>query len=274
MNRDTAADVQLDFDRPWRTGLEEAVFAEGKSSAQLETILGMARERGARLLLTRLSAEKRASLATAWSPHLEYCAESRCAFFGPVPDIDDKPPEVAIVVAGSSDVSVAREAERTLEYNGVASRRFVDVGVAGLWRLAQRIDEISRFPVVIAVAGMDAALPTVLGGLVPGVIVAVPTSVGYGVAAGGYTALNAILASCASGISVVNIDNGYGAACVALRVLKAAANVTASANAHHSPAANANASPAANASAAATTRTNVTSQRDADRRPSFTLNNA
>jgi NCAIR mutase (PurE)-related protein len=88
-----------------------------------------------------------------------------------------------------------------------------------LWRLTRRIDELSRFRVVIAVAGMDAALPTVLGGLIPGVIVAVPTSVGYGVAAGGRTALNAILASCAPGISVVNIDNGYGAACVALRVL-------------------------------------------------------
>jgi NCAIR mutase (PurE)-related protein len=167
-----------------------------------------------------------------------------------VPDVDDSLPDVAIVVAGSSDAGVAREAQRTLAYNGVASRSFVDVGVAGLWRLTQRIHEISRFPVVIAVAGMDAALPTVLGGLVPGVIVAVPTSVGYGVAAGGHTALNAILASCASGISVVNIDNGYGAACVALRVLRTTA---------------------AGAATAATTATTA-SPCGAERRESFTVN--
>lgn len=219
MTGDAAREVQLDFDRPRRIGLEEAVFAEGKTTAQLEAILCIAAERGARLLITRLSPEKRASLSPHWSPHLDYCAVSRCAFFGPMPTMGDRPADVAIVVAGSSDAGVAREAERTLSYNGVASQSFIDVGVAGLWRLTRRIDELSRFRVVIAVAGMDAALPTVLGGLIPGVIVAVPTSVGYGVAAGGRTALNAILASCAPGISVVNIDNGYGAACVALRVL-------------------------------------------------------
>ncbi len=239
MTGDAAREVQLDFDRPRRIGLEEAVFAEGKTAAQLEAILAIATERGARLLITRLSAEKRASISPHWWPHLDYCGLSKSAFFAPVltgslqtgslqtgslqtgsiPTVGDGAAEVAIVVAGSSDASVAREAERTLLYNGVASQSFVDVGVAGLWRLTRRIDEISRFRVAIAVAGMDAALPTVLGGLFPGVIVAVPTSVGYGVAAGGRTALNAILASCAPGISVVNIDNGYGAACVALRVL-------------------------------------------------------
>ena len=107
-----------------------------------------------------------------------------------------------------------------MAFSGVASSLFIDVGVAGLWRLMGRIDAISKFPIVIAVAGMDAALPTVLGGLIPGLIIAVPTSVGYGVAAGGRTALNALLASCASGIAVVNIDNGYGAACAALRALR------------------------------------------------------
>jgi NCAIR mutase (PurE)-related protein len=217
---DATTEVRLDLDRRRRTGLEEAVFAEGKTVPQLEAILAMAYERGARLLLTRLSAEKCAALSAQWAPHLQYCAVSRTAFFGQGPASNDKPAEVAIVVAGSSDAGVAREAQRTLAYYGVASQLFVDVGVAGLWRLTQRLHEISRFPVVIAVAGMDAALPTVLGGLVPGVIVAVPTSVGYGVAAGGHTALNAILASCASGIAVVNIDNGFGAACIALRVLR------------------------------------------------------
>jgi NCAIR mutase (PurE)-related protein len=220
MTGDATREVQLDFDRRRRIGLDEAVFAEGKTTAQLEAILGIAHERGAPLLLTRLSPEKRASISPQWAPHLDYCAVSRSAFFRFIPTRGDSVAEVAIVVAGSSDAGVAREAERTLAYNGVASQPFVDVGVAGLWRLTRRIEELSRFPVVIAVAGMDAALPTVLGGLIPGVIVAVPTSVGYGVAAGGHTALHAILASCAPGISVVNIDNGYGAACVALRVLR------------------------------------------------------
>jgi len=95
------------------------------------------------------------------------------------------------------------------------------VGVAGLWRLMRRLDELRAMPVLIVAAGMDAALPSVIGGLLPGVIIAVPTSVGYGVAAGGHTALNAILASCAPGIVTVNIDNGYGAACAAMRVLGA-----------------------------------------------------
>jgi NCAIR mutase (PurE)-related protein len=223
MMGDATSEVQLDFDRQRRIGLEEAVFAEGKTTAQLEAILDIAHERGARLLLTRLAPEKLAGLSPQWLPQLDYCAASRSAFFGSIPTLRDPSAEVAIVVAGSSDAGVAREAERTLSYNGVASQSFVDVGVAGLWRLTRRIDEIRRFPVVIAVAGMDAALPTVLGGLIPGVIVAVPTSVGYGVAAGGHTALHAILASCAPGISVVNIDNGYGAACAALRVLMVSA---------------------------------------------------
>ena len=126
---------------------------------------------------------------------------------------------MVVLSAGSSDVPVAREAIRTLAYFGVGARPIFDVGVAGIWRLLERVEEIRQFPIAIVVAGMDAALPSVLGGLYPGLIIAVPTSVGYGVASGGTTALNAILASCASGIVTVNIDNGYGAACAAMRVL-------------------------------------------------------
>ena len=114
---------------------------------------------------------------------------------------------------------VAREASRTLEYSGETPLYITDVGVAGLWRLLDRLDEIRRARVVIAVAGMDAALPTVVAGLVDVPIVGVPTSVGYGAAEGGQTALKAMLASCASGLTVTNIDNGYGAACAALRIL-------------------------------------------------------
>jgi NCAIR mutase (PurE)-related protein len=131
--------------------------------------------------------------------------------------------EIAIVTAGTSDVPVAREALRTLRYNGMNATTVFDVGVAGIWRLLDRIEEIRQFPVLIVSAGMDAALPTVLGGLYDGLIIAVPTSVGYGVATGGTTALNSILASCAPGVVTVNIDNGYGAACAALKTLRAVA---------------------------------------------------
>ncbi len=113
-----------------------------------------------------------------------------------------------------------------MAFRGIAAAVHFDVGVAGLWRLTSRLESIGGCPIVIAVAGMDAALPTVLGGLIPALIIAVPTSVGYGVAAGGRTALNALLASCAPGITVVNIDNGYGAACAALRALRIAGYVT------------------------------------------------
>jgi NCAIR mutase (PurE)-related protein len=134
---------------------------------------------------------------------------------------------VAIVAGGTSDARVAREASRTLAFEGEEATLVVDVGVAGLWRLMERIDEIRRHRVVIAVAGMEGALFSVLGGLVASPVVAVPTSVGYGVGAGGQTALNAALASCASGLTVVNIDNGFGAAHAALRILGDSAGASA-----------------------------------------------
>ena len=108
---------------------------------------------------------------------------------------------------------------RTLEFYGHPAVEICDVGVAGLWRLQRRIDELAALPVIIAVAGMDAALPTVLAGLVPGLVIAVPTSVGYGFAEGGTAALHSLLASCAPGLVTVNIDNGYGAACAAMRAV-------------------------------------------------------
>ena len=215
-------EVRLDFDRRRRIGLDEAILAASKSSAQLEVILSRAEEKRTSLLLTRLSVDQYEHLSVRWAAKLDYCPASRTAFFGAV-----GPPtvlhQVAIVTGGSSDIPVAREAERTLAYHGYKSRTCFDVGVAGLWRLLDQIDELRRYPVVIAVAGMDAALPTVLGGLLAGSIIAVPTSVGYGVAAGGHTALNALLASCAQGIAVVNIDNGFGAACAAIRIVSATA---------------------------------------------------
>ena len=210
----------LDYARAERIGFGEAVFCAGKSPAQIAGILEEAEVRGASLLLTRLDEARFAALPPGLREELDYDPLSGTAVLGAAtaPRAGGR---VAVVTAGTSDVPVAREALRTLRFNGVEAEMIADVGVAGLWRLLARLDEIRAAPVVIVAAGMDAALPSVVAGLVPGCVIAVPTSVGYGVAAGGHAALNAILASCAPGIVTVNIDNGYGAACAALRVLGA-----------------------------------------------------
>ena len=201
-------------------GFDEAIFCASKSGLHLHQLLDQAHEKGLRLLLTRLSAEQFSQLPETHRAGIDYEPISQTGYFGP-PHVLSGEPRVAVVAAGTSDVSVSREAARTLRYYGEPNVEISDVGVAGLWRLLERIEEIRRMPVVIAVAGMDAALPTVLGGLVGSVVIGVPTSVGYGVAAGGDAALKAMLSSCAPGLMVMNIDNGYGAACAALRVLRA-----------------------------------------------------
>jgi NCAIR mutase (PurE)-related protein len=208
-------DFVLDYDRPTRIGLSEAIFCAGKTAAQIDAIIADAEHRTG-LLLTRLDPANFARLETRRL--LDYDPLSRTAFLGPVAPPTKTEASIAIVTAGTSDLAVAGEAARTLQFHRAAYTRIADVGVAGLWRLLSRLEELKPMPVIIAVAGMDAALPTVLGGLVPGSIIAVPTSVGYGVATGGHAALNAILSSCAPGILAVNIDNGYGAACAALRI--------------------------------------------------------
>lgn len=214
-------DIVLDFQRSERTGLEEAVLCAGKSPEQIQTIVEMARERGARMLLTRLQPEMFAALNEAHRADLDYDALSETAFLGALPEIAERT-DICTVSGGTSDARVAREAIRTLRYYGYDCAHFPDLGVAGLWRLTDRLEEIARYPVVLAVAGMEAAMPTVLGGLIRSTIVVVPTSAGYGLAESGRTALNAALTSCSPGLCAVNIDNGYGAACVALRILAAA----------------------------------------------------
>jgi NCAIR mutase (PurE)-related protein len=210
-----AADLVPDHARAARIGLPEAVFCEGKSDAQLAAIIAAA---PGPLLLTRLDAARLAGIAGADA--LDHDPLSRTGFLGSVPEPAGAA-RVAVVTAGTSDVAVAAEAERTLRFHGEASARFADIGVAGLWRLLERRDALAAYPVVIAVAGMEGALFSVLGGLVPGLLIAVPSAVGYGVGRGGRTALRAALSSCAPGVVVVNIDNGYGAACAALRALRA-----------------------------------------------------
>jgi len=215
-------EFRLDWERAARTGTSEAALCEPKTAAQIDAIIAHAAELGHRLLLTRLGPRKFSQLARAARQSLDYDAETRTAILGGVP-ATPATGRVAIVCGGTSDLSVAREAARALAFAGEAATLLADVGVAGLWRLTERIDDIRRHRVVIAVAGMEGALFSVLAGLVPCAVIAVPTSVGYGVARGGRTALHAALASCASGLAVVNIDNGFGAAHAALRILGTAA---------------------------------------------------
>ena len=217
----SGSDFLLDGAREMRIGLPEAVYCAGKSAGQIAAIIEAA---PGSLLLTRLEAAKHAALGPI-GDRLDYDPVSGTAILGETRPIND-PARVAVVTAGTSDVGVAREAVRTLGFSGHAATSINDVGVAGLWRLLRRVDELSGFAVVIVAAGMDAALPSVVAGLVPGAVIAVPTSVGYGVAAGGRAALDAVLSSCAPGVTVVNIDNGYGAACAAIRILRSAQHGT------------------------------------------------
>jgi hypothetical protein len=219
-------EFRMDWERGERTGTSEAVLCEPKTAAQIDAIVAHAQALGRRLLLTRLAEEKHAVLGAAVRDALDYHAVSRTAILGgPAPH--SRTGRVAIVCGGTSDVPVAHEAVRTLAFEGEAATLVVDVGVAGLWRLMDRLDEIRRHQVVIAVAGMEGALFSVLAGLVPCPVLAVPTSVGYGVGAGGRVALRAALASCASGLVVVNIDNGFGAAHAAMRMVRESAEPTA-----------------------------------------------
>ena len=219
---DPASEIRLDFARGERIGMDEAVLCSGKSRGQIETILAQVRDAGRAMLLTRLDEAAFAALAAEWRQALDYDPVSRTAFFGTVAP-PAAPAEIAVVSAGTSDAPPAREAVRTLAFAGVAAEAVLDVGVAGLWRALDRVEFLRTMRVLIVVAGMDAALVSVLGGLVARPIVAVPSGTGYGVAAGGKAALRAILASCSPGVVAVNIDNGYGAACAALRILGTAA---------------------------------------------------
>jgi hypothetical protein len=211
-------EFRLDWERAGRTGTSEALLCEPKSAAQIDAIVAHATELGRRLLLTRLGERKFSRLSLPARNALDYDAATRTAILGGLP-VARGTGRVAIVCGGTSDLPVAREAARTLAFAGEAATLVADVGIAGLWRLMERLDDIRRHRVVIAVAGMEGALFSVLAGLVPSAVIAVPTSVGYGVAEGGRTALHAALASCASGLAVVNIDNGFGAAHAALRIL-------------------------------------------------------
>ena len=174
-------EFKVDFDRGARIGLDEALFCESKTVDQISAIVDDVKAKTGRLLLTRLDRSKYEALFARQGAQLEFDPLSRTAILGqPHRALLTAP--VAIVMAGTSDLPVGREAARTLAFAGQRYREYTDVGVAGLWRLLERIDDIRSSPVVIVAAGMDAALVSVVGGLVSSAVIALPTSVGYGVA--------------------------------------------------------------------------------------------
>jgi NCAIR mutase (PurE)-related protein len=211
-------DFQLDWLRETRTGVAEAVLSCGKSVEQIEAMARLALSEERRLFFTRLTPEVHARLAPNVSAGMEYDRVSHTAIVGEALPLSA--PAVCIVCAGSSDMRVVGEAQRTLNFAGIGASVVPDVGVAGLWRLLERIEFIRQHDVVIAVAGMEGALFSVLAGLLDRLVIAVPTSVGYGVSSGGEAALSSALASCAPGLVVVNIDNGFGAAGAAMKLVR------------------------------------------------------
>lgn len=212
-------DLVIDLDRERRCGMPEVVFCESKSPEQIATALELIVSRCGPAFGTRCTMEQ-ADRVGALIRDVDYDPVSRTIRHGEPVSLRDGAPVVGILHAGTSDLPVAREAERTLETFGWASRRFADVGVAGLSRLYRVIDEISACDFLIVAAGMEGALPSVVAGLVDRPVVGLPTSVGYGAAEQGRTAMMAMLTSCASGLSVVNVDNGFGAAAVAIRGMR------------------------------------------------------
>lgn len=210
--------ILFDHDRHARIGLPEAVFCQGKSPEAVISLLGEhAGPDKAPVLFTRLDREVFEAAPPAVSALYDYHPLSRTAYTRPLPHREGG--EVAVVSAGTADGSVMWETIRTLKYLGIPVKVFEDNGVAGLWRLTSSLPELATADVVVVVAGLDAALASVLGGLSGKHLFAVPTSVGYGMARKGEAALASMLVSCAPGIGVMNIDNGYGAACAAARVI-------------------------------------------------------
>jgi NCAIR mutase (PurE)-related protein len=210
--------INLDHDRTRRTSIAEVVLCQGKTSDQVVEIVGQMVQRERRVLATRAAPETAQAILQRF-PDARHHALARIISIGAEPPAPDQLPYVAVATAGTSDVPVAEEAALTLEFLGRSVRRVYDVGVAGIHRLLNRADVLQRARVIIAVAGMEGALPSVIGGLVACPVIAVPTSIGYGASFNGLAALLAMLNSCAPGIAVVNIDNGFGAAALAHKIM-------------------------------------------------------
>ena len=212
-------DIKFDFQRRERLGLVEAIWGQDKSVDQLKRLSESVLSKNEVVFITRINSEKAKFLLDLYDDARFY-EEANCLLIGENLNKINTNKKVAIISGGSSDLSVTLEAQLTLEIYGVNSQSFIDVGVAGLHRLMSQLEEINKYDVLIVCAGMEGALATVVGGLLAQPIIAVPVSVGYGVSKDGETALNSMLSSCSPGIAVMNIDNGYGAAMAALRIIK------------------------------------------------------
>lgn len=207
----------IDADRRKRLGFPEIIYGASKSIEVLIDILDHYQQLGEPAFITKLQADKMNHLLQI---HPQAFGDPLSGIFSVKRQTEGlREGEIAILSAGSADQFAVNEAFYTLEHLGHKATCHQDIGVAGLHRLLNKLDELKKFKVLIVVAGFEGALPTVVGGLLPQPIIAVPTSVGYGVAAGGKAALQTMLSSCANGITVVNIDNGYGAALAAARIL-------------------------------------------------------
>jgi hypothetical protein len=214
--------ARIDLHRSLRQGVPETVFCPGKSPEQVVAILRRLVEHHENVLATRASPEVIAAVATSGLPHRVH-ADARIVVARPA--VREGIGLIAVVSAGTADQPVAEEAAVTAGAMGNRVERIYDCGVAGLHRLVEQLDRLQEANAIVVVAGMEGALPSVVGGLVDRPVVAVPTSVGYGASFGGVAALLAMLNSCVPGISVVNIDNGYGAAAQASRINQLVAKI-------------------------------------------------
>lgn len=208
--------AKIDTSREKRTGFPEVVFCQRKADAHLVAIFKKLYETQGHVFGTRASPHQ-AEIIKQELPQAEYDEVSHTLLIRP-----EKQPElvgnIAVCTAGTADISVAEECAKTIEYFGSKANRFYDVGVSGIHRLLSQIDDINRANAVVAIAGMEGALASVIGGLVKVPVIAVPTSVGYGASFNGVSALLTMINSCANGVSVVNIDNGYGAGYIATQI--------------------------------------------------------
>ncbi len=209
----------VDHHRALRQGVPEIIYGEGKTAEQILSIAAAIVAHGENVFATRVSPDKAEALRAAY-PEMRYSASARVVSIEIKPVVEKCVRPVAVLSAGTSDLPVAEECCETLRILGVPVQRTYDVGVAGIHRLLHKMELVRSASAVVVVAGMEGALASVVGGLVDIPVIAVPTSVGYGVAEGGHAALNTMLSSCASGIAVMNIDNGFGAAFAVARIVR------------------------------------------------------
>ena len=201
--------AKIDSHRAIRQGMAEVIYGAGKTAEQITGMVGRMKESGQKtILITRMPADVAAKVTAVHE--MKYDNQTGIGIVGELPEKDGNG-KILVITGGTSDIPVAEEAAMTAEVYGNEVVRLYDVGVAGLHRMLSHLDEIMSANVVIAIAGMEGALASVVGGLVDCPVIAVPTSVGYGASFGGVSALLAMLNSCAGGVSVVNIDNGFGA---------------------------------------------------------------